>query len=55
MLENTDMTAILVEVGYISDKTEREKITRKEYQTLLAEKLAEGIQASLEELKSQKE
>jgi N-acetylmuramoyl-L-alanine amidase len=55
VLENTDMTAILVEVGYISDKTEREKLTRKEYQMLLAEKLAEGIQASLKELKSQKE
>lgn len=55
VLEHTDMTAILVEVGYISDKKDRQNLTRKENQMLLAKKLAEGIVASLEELKSQKE
>jgi N-acetylmuramoyl-L-alanine amidase len=55
VLEKTDMTAILVEVGYISDSKDRQNLTRKDYQMLLADKLAEGIVASLEELKSQKE
>ena len=50
VLENTDMTAILVELGYISDEAERQKLTRKDYQKLLATKISEGILASLEEL-----
>jgi N-acetylmuramoyl-L-alanine amidase len=55
VLEKTDMTAILVEIGYISDSKDRQNLTRKDYQMLLADKLAEGIVAGLEELKSQKE
>lgn len=55
VLENTDMTAVLVEVGYISDKKERQNLTSKDYQLKLAEKLAEGIMASLEMLKTQNE
>lgn len=50
VLENTDMSAVLVELGFISDKTERQKLTRKDYQKLLATKISEGILASLEEL-----
>lgn len=55
VLENTDMTAVLVEVGYISDKKERQNLTNKDYQVKLAEKLAEGIMASLETLNMQNE
>lgn len=50
VLENTDMPAVLVELGFISDGTERQKLIRKDYQKLLATKISEGILASLKEL-----
>ena len=53
VLENTDMPAILIEIGYISDAAERQKLTREDYQRLLATKISEGILASLEELEIQ--
>lgn len=43
VLTKTDMPAVLVEIGYLSNQGERAKLTDESYQKLLAEKLAEGI------------
>lgn len=45
VLCRTDMPAVLVEMGYLSNRSERGKMTDEDYQKLLAEKLAEGILA----------
>jgi N-acetylmuramoyl-L-alanine amidase len=39
----TDAPAVLVEVGYISNKVKREKLTTSQYQDLIAEALEKGI------------
>ncbi len=46
VLCNTHMPAVLVEMGYLSNRTERDKLADEAYQDILAEKLAEGILAS---------
>lgn len=49
VLKFTEMPAVLVEMGFLSNKEEREKLNSEEYQKLLAEELAEGILLSLKE------
>lgn len=46
VLCKTDMPAVLVEMGYLSNQSERRKMTDESYQELLAKKLAEGILVS---------
>lgn len=43
VLRKTDMPAILVELGYLSNRGECGSLTDKEYQELLADKIVEGI------------
>lgn len=43
VLCKTDMPAVLVEMGYLSNPSEQKKMTNDKYQQLLAEKIAEGI------------
>lgn len=47
--ENTNMTAILIEVGFLSNPTERKNLTDAGYQEMLAEEMANGIIAYLED------
>lgn len=43
VLNNTEMPAVLIEIGYLSNQSECAKLVDEEYQTLLTKKLAEGI------------
>lgn len=43
VLRKTDMQAVLIELGYMSNPEECRKLTREDYQELLAEKIAAGI------------
>lgn len=43
VLMKTEMPAALVEIGFLSNRAEREKLLEEEYQELLAERLAKGI------------
>ncbi|MCD8241432.1 MAG: N-acetylmuramoyl-L-alanine amidase, partial [Lachnospiraceae bacterium] len=43
VLRETKMTAVLVELGYMSNTAELERLRDEDYQTLLAEAIAEGI------------
>lgn len=45
VLRKTRMPAVLVELGYMSNRTECKKLTDEDYQDLLAEKIAAGILA----------
>lgn len=45
VLVGAQMPAVLVEIGYITNKTERSRMFTKEYQTLLANGMANGIDA----------
>ena len=47
------MPAVLVEMGFLSNKAEREKLDSEEYQKLLAEELSEGIIHNLKEKSEQ--
>lgn len=47
--ENTNMTALLVEVGFLSNPTDRKNLTNVSYQEMLAEEMAKGILAFFEE------
>lgn len=43
VLRKTEMPAVLVELGYLSSREERNLLTQEDYQELLAGRLAEGI------------
>lgn len=43
VLRKTDMPAVLVELGYMSNSEECRKLGEEDYQDFLAEKIAEGI------------
>ena len=45
VLKKTEMPAVLVEMGYLSNSSECDKMTEDAYQELLAKKIAEGILA----------
>lgn len=43
VLRKTQMPAVLIELGYMSNRAECEKLTSEDYQELLAERIAAGI------------
>ena len=43
VLRNTSMTAVLVEIGYLSNSSERQNLVSKDYQQELIDRLADGI------------
>lgn len=45
VLKNTKMPAVLVEMGFLSNYSERQKLSNDDYQEILAQKIAEGILA----------
>lgn len=47
--ENTNMTAVLIEIGFLSNPNERKNLTSADYQGMLAEEMANGILTYLEE------
>lgn len=47
VLKHTDMPSILIEMGFLSNKAECEKLNSTEYQKLLAGEIAEGILLNL--------
>lgn len=47
VLKNTNIPAVLIELGFLSNKSERQKLQSEDYQTLLAEKISKGIMAHL--------
>jgi N-acetylmuramoyl-L-alanine amidase len=49
VLRNTEAPAVLVELGYLSNETDRKNLVRESYQDTLAADLAQGILGSLKE------
>ena len=49
VLKFTEMPSVLVEMGFLSNKAEREKLNSEEYQKLLAEELVKAILENLKE------
>lgn len=49
VLRHTNVTAVLVEIGYLSNDSERQKLDSADYQEMLAQALAEGVLIHLEE------
>lgn len=43
VVKNTTMPAVLVEMGFLSNHSECQKLAREDYQEILAQKIAEGI------------
>ena len=43
VLRNTQMPSILVEMGFLSNYSERQKLLSDDYQEILAQRIAEGI------------
>lgn len=43
VLQNTQMPAVLVEMGFLSNYSERQKLSSDDYQETLSQKIAEGI------------
>ena len=52
VLRNTQMPAVLVEMGFLSNYSERQKLLSGDYQEILSQRIAEGI---LQELMNSKE
>ena len=50
MLRHSIMPSVLIEVGFISNKDEREKMFNEAYRKKLAEGIAEGILKTLEQM-----
>ena len=46
VLLNTQMPAVLVEMGFLSNYSERQKLVSDDYQETLSQKIAEGIKAA---------
>jgi N-acetylmuramoyl-L-alanine amidase len=49
VLRNTEAPAVLIEIGYLSNETDRRNLVSESYQNTLAADLAEGILESLKE------
>ncbi|MEW8976836.1 MAG: N-acetylmuramoyl-L-alanine amidase [Symbiobacterium sp.] len=45
VLRNTEVPAAIVEMGFLSNQTEREKLQQPEYQKIVARAIAEGVEA----------
>lgn len=43
VLQNTQMPAVLVEMGFLSNASERRKLSSDDYQEMLSQRIAEGI------------
>lgn len=43
VLRNTQMPAVLVEMGFLSNYSESQKLLSDDYQEILAQRMAEGI------------
>ena len=43
VINHTEVPAVLAEVGYITNKEEREKLISSDYQSQVAEALARGV------------
>lgn len=43
VLKDTNMPAVLLEIGFMSNEAERERLQTTEYQTLIAKSIADGI------------
>ena len=50
-VKNTEMPAVLVEVGFLTNSTERTLLVDETYQSKIAEGIAEGIEAYFDENK----
>ena len=50
VLKYTKMPAVLVELGFISNQSDREKLLDKEYQNIMVESIFKGIQNYFKEL-----
>ena len=55
VLKNTSMTAVLIEVGYLSSKTDCLNLGSSKYKQTMAEELAEGVWTYLEAQKETEE
>lgn len=47
VLRNIQMPAVLVEMGFLSNYSERQKLSNDEYQEILSQKIADGIMQEL--------
>lgn len=47
VLQNTQMPAVLVEMGFLSNYSERQELLNDEYQEILSQKIADGIMQEL--------
>lgn len=55
VINHTPVPAILAEVGYITNKTERDRLISSDYQSRIAGALARGVMLYLQDTKSQSE
>ena len=49
VLKKTNVPAALIELGFLSNKTERQKLGSEDYQAVLAQRISEGILNALKE------